>query len=173
MEFTNVTHYNKKSLNALNRLAGQTIERGKKLFYRTLCTILGVLGLAVGFYLQSIAHTNGALTSFSFLYGIILLFVGIFWYPFQNYTSKRMLLQELKQYHFQFDETGFSCETQLANTHYLYHNLYAISENDHWFALFLDKKHGIIIDKSGFSSGDPSAFGSFIEEKTGLTIQKV
>lgn len=173
MQFINDTNYNQNSLNALNRLAGQTVDREKKRLYRALCVILGFLGLAGGFYLQQIAQKEGILPSFAYLYGSILLFVGIFWYPFQNYTSKRMLTRGMQSCHFEFDNEGFTSENQATSSYYHYRNLYAISENDHFYALFLDSKHGIILSKSGFTAGGSNIFASFLEEKTGLTIRKV
>lgn len=173
MEFINDTNYNKKSLNALNRLAGQTIDPGKKRIYRIVCVVIGALALADGFYLQAVKQMEGIVPSLVVVYGLLLLFLGLFWYQFQYYTSKRMMTRGMQTCHYHFEEDGFSSKTQLTDTSYYYHNLFAISENDNFYALFLDSKHGIIIDKSGFTKGDSHSFASFLEEKSGLTIKKV
>jgi hypothetical protein len=173
MQFVNDTNYDKKSLSAFNRLAGQTIDSKRHRFHRILCIVFGAVGLSSGCYLQLIAQKEGILPSVSYLYGILFLFVGIFWYPFQNYISKWKLSQGIKSFHFEFDLESFRCENQLTSSNYQYQSLSSISENEHWFALFSDNKQGMILAKSGFSIGDPNDFASFLEEKTKLTIRKV
>ena len=38
------------------------------------------------------------------------------------------------------------------------------------FALMLDKRHSLIVDQSGFSSGTPQAFRAFFQGRTGKEI---
>lgn len=173
MLFINNTVYNKRSLSALNRLANKTIDPAKKLGQRILCTVMGIAGLAYGYYLQTTTQDSNMMATVALMYGVIFLLIGIFWNAFQNYTSMRMLSKDIKDCHFEFDETNFSCEHALANTNYHYGKICAISQNDDFIALFLDNKHGIVIDKLGFTEGNTEDFITFVEDKTKLTMTTV
>lgn len=70
-----------------------------------------------------------------------------------------------------FREDGFTEGTQNRPIAYNYDALCEITENKEYFVLFLDKTHSIILDKSGFSEGDPEAFASFLEEKNRTSHQ--
>lgn len=173
MQFINDTNYDTRSLSALTRMSLQAIDAERKRLHRILCIIFGAFGLALGIYLQMIGQKESMLPSIAYLYGILFLFIGILWYPFHNYISKWTLSQGIKRYHYEFDDEDFYAESQVTGSHYQYCDLYAICENEHWYALFLDNKHGMILDKSGFCIGDPNMFASFLTEKSGLTIIKV
>ena len=49
----------------------------------------------------------------------------------------------------------------------------AVCETKEYFALLQSRNHGHIYDKNGFSWGTPEEFRAFIQQKTGLKIQKV
>ena len=46
-------------------------------------------------------------------------------------------------------------------------------ETRHYFALLLDRKHGQVYNKKGFSWGTEEEFRALIQKKTGLKIQVV
>lgn len=48
----------------------------------------------------------------------------------------------------------------------------AVHRKDVYF-LFVNKKQAYILPERCFTEGDPAAFGSFIEEKTGLKIKEI
>ena len=41
------------------------------------------------------------------------------------------------------------------------------------FYLYLNRQQALVIPERCFTHGDPSAFGAFLAEKTGLTVEEV
>lgn len=46
-----------------------------------------------------------------------------------------------------------------------YRELYKIFETDTFFYLYLDNRHSLLLDKSGFKKGSPSDFRDFMKKK--------
>ena len=42
-----------------------------------------------------------------------------------------------------------------------------------WYAIFFDMDHGIVLDKTGFTTGDAMSFKAFIGQHTLLPIQDI
>ena len=47
-------------------------------------------------------------------------------------------------------------------------DLYKIFETNEFFYLYLDSRHSLILDKSGFTKGTPTEFKDFIKKKCPL-----
>ncbi len=173
MHFINNTTYNKQSLNALNQLANKTVDPMKKIGQRLLCIVVGAASLYYGYHLQNTTEESSLFATAALLYGTLFLLIGVFWVRFQNYTSMRMLTKGVKDCRYDFSDAGFASEHAIAQSNFQYRNIYAISQNELYIALFLDNKHGIIIDKNGFLEGTSDDFIEFLEEKTELTTTSV
>ena len=74
--FVNQTTYDQKALMALNHLAELSVRKEKSRRTRSLCLLLGAVGLIGGAYLYPSQTLVGSLL---LLYGVLLLLVGISW----------------------------------------------------------------------------------------------
>ncbi|MFR5026158.1 MAG: hypothetical protein ACLTC3_08310 [Evtepia gabavorous] len=86
--FVNHTTYDIKALSALNRLAEASVRKEKSRRTKSLCWLLGVVGLVGGAYCYPHQNLVGSLL---LLYGVILLLVAISWKNFQLRSSQRQL----------------------------------------------------------------------------------
>ena len=72
--FVNHTTYDIKALSALNRLAEASVRKEKSRRTKSLCWLLGVVGLVGGAYCYPHQNLVGSLL---LLYGVILLLVAM------------------------------------------------------------------------------------------------
>lgn len=72
-----------------------------------------------------------------------------------------------------FADDAYTVTTDTTQTRWEYENITSLCETERYFLFFLGKRHGQCFDKQGFDAGDPDAFRTFIEQKTGKTFQKV
>ena len=68
--FVNKTSYDLAALKALNDLAEKTVRKEKSKRTRTLCYIMGIVGLVGGALVYNMQNTIGSLL---LLYGVLLL----------------------------------------------------------------------------------------------------
>ncbi|MDY3014391.1 MAG: YcxB family protein [Evtepia sp.] len=167
--FVNQTTYNRDALAALNRLAEASVRKEKSRRTRALCYLLGVVGLVAGSYCYQSQTLVGTLL---LIYGVLLLLVAITWKSFQLRSSQRQLQQGVRTCTYEFDEDELICHTEAGELHYPYDQVYAVVGDKDWYAIFFDSSHGVVLDKKGFTAGDPMAFKAFIGQHTQLPIQK-
>ena len=158
--FVNHTTYDIKALSALNRLAEASVRKEKSRRTKSLCWLLGVVGLVGGAYCYPHQNLVGSLL---LLYGVILLLVAISWKNFQLRSSQRQLPRGMRACTYEFDEEEIICNTEQA---------FAVVSDQTWYVIFCDMSHGIILDKAGFTTGDAMSFKAFIGQHTQLPIQE-
>lgn len=71
------------------------------------------------------------------------------------------------------DDNYYICRSQGGERWWLYSQIQVVAESKDYFALLLDRKHGQVYDKKGFSWGTPDEFRELIRKKTGLKIQVI
>ena len=71
------------------------------------------------------------------------------------------------------DGSCYVCRTRAGEEWWPYRQIAACAETKDYFVLLLDRLHGQVFDKQGFSSGNPEEFRSFIQKKTGLKTQLI
>ena len=173
--FVNHTTYDIKALSALNRLAEASVRKEKSRRTKSLCWLLGVVGLCstlVCQYFASIASQGFLVGSLLLLYGVILLLVAISWKNFQLRSSQRQLPRGMRECTYEFDEEEIICNTEAGITRYSYEQAFAVVSDQNWYVIFFDMSHGIILDKAGFTTGDAMSFKAFIGQHTQLPIQE-
>lgn len=85
----------------------------------------------------------------------------------------RQLLPDTREVNATFQEDHYIHRTRASETWWNYRQITAIGEDKYYFALVIDKSHGQIYSKEGFTWGDPEKFREFIQRKTGKKIQKI
>ena len=65
-------------------------------------------------------------------------------------------------------------ETQIAGaaTQWQYSKLLRLAENDRYLVLILGKNHGQLCDKEELTGAAPEELRAFLEQKTGLTVER-
>ena len=71
------------------------------------------------------------------------------------------------------DGRCYVCRTRSGEEWWPYQQIMAAAETKDYFVLMLDRRHGQVFDKKGFSCGSPEEFRSFIKQKTGLKTQLI
>ncbi|MBP1758023.1 MAG: hypothetical protein H6Q61_272 [Firmicutes bacterium] len=173
MEFSNQSIFSLPALEAMLWFSDHTIQPKIKKFRRGLAAVSGIVCLILAFYLRQNPYSNEMITALLPAIGGVLL-VMTFAYPvYLKYLAKQQMKGQNYAYHFQFKEDAFTAGFHEKATAYSYSSLYALRENADYFALFLAPRQAYMVDKLGFQNvADAEAFGPFLEEKTGLTIQR-
>ena len=169
--FVNHTSYDTRALSALNLIAEATVRKEKSQKTRMLCLILGAFGLIAGFFCY---RNNSLIGSLLVLYGALLLYVGITWKRFQLRSSRRQLQRGAQDVVYEFSDEEIACNLSTGIIQrYTYDQIEAVVSTDEWYAIFFDMDHGIVLDKTGFTTGDPMSFKAFIGQHTMLPIQDI
>jgi hypothetical protein len=167
--YVNVTQYDTRALTALNDLAERSVRKESSQRTRRMALLMGLLGLVLGAVVYPMQSTVGSLL---LLYGVLLLLLVMNWKSFQLRSSRRQLQHGVKTCTYTFTDEEIICETEAATLRYAYDQTFAVVANQDWYALFFDTAHGVVLDKSGFTQGDPLMFKSFIGQHTMLPIQE-
>ncbi len=169
MRFINETTLDRKTLDTLTKIGGQTVKRRQVLFLRLLCLGIGLSGLFLGFFYNT---QSPIVSSLAQVYGVIFFVAGIFWYPVQSFANIPAGLQKEVRT-MEFTDKGFYSLPPKGDHVFLYEDLKALVQSEFWFVLFWDEKHGLILDKETFLEGTPEEFYTFIQEKTGLMFHNI
>ena len=104
----------------------------------------------------------------------LLLFVGVTWKNFQLRSSRRQLQRGAQSVVYEFDDDEIVCRLSSGIIQrYAYDQIEAVVSDSEWYAIFFDMDHGIVLDKTGFTTGDPMSFKAFIGQHTLLPIQDI
>jgi len=173
MELINTTNYDQKALSAMNRLASATVQKKKTMTTRSFCIGLGILGLAAGIFVYLRLPEKKTIGNLCLLYGILLMAVGLNWNRFQAWTSGKMMSPGIAKCTYSFEEDAVTVTNDAGESRYAYSRFDAAAEDDDWFMLFMDSKHGMIIDKSGFTAGSDEDLRTLIQETMKLPLDRV
>lgn len=108
---------------------------------------------------------------------LLALFVLLGFLLFEDklnaWVAKRQMVPGTAHATTVFADDAYTVTTEKTQTRWEYGNITALCESERYFICFLGKKHGQLFDKQGFRQGEPDAFRTFLEQKTGKTFQKV
>lgn len=71
------------------------------------------------------------------------------------------------------EDSCYVCRARSGEAWWPYQQVIAAIEMEDYFVLLLDRKHGQVFDKKGFTWGTPEEFRELIRKKTGLKMQRV
>ncbi len=166
------TEIDQRSMTALAKMTRKTVRRGRNGPVRMLAWFVVILEtyLAV-IYLQ--ASLDGWQTN-ALLGGIMLAcilsedrvngIVGLRHTPADSRVVNTAFPEE---------ESCFICRSQAGEKWWPYSQIERVVENRDYFALLLDRKHGQVFDKKGFSWGTEEEFKALLQKKTGLKVQYI
>ena len=164
------TEIDQESMTALARMTRRTLRRGRNGPVRMLAWFVVILELFLAFlYIR--AGAGGWLVNLLLACIMLACILG------EDYVNGaiglRQILPASRSVNAAFKEDGYVHRTQAGESWGPYRQIRAIVESRDHFAFLLDRTHGQVYDKHGFTWGDPDGFREFIQRKTGLKIQKV
>lgn len=81
----------------------------------------------------------------------------------KDYHSNK--IKKEQSFTFSFYDKYFKIYTKKEYSIIYYRELHKIFETETFFYLYLDSRHSLLLDKSGFKKGTPVAFRNFIKKK--------
>lgn len=168
--FVNQTTYDRRALEAMNRMAQATVRREKSKRTRLGNAVIGAAFLAGGIYCY-MGEGWDLVGMLLVVYGALLLLMVLRWDAYQLRSSQRQLKSAMRECRYAFDEEIFTCTPQAGVTEHPYDQIFAVVADKDWYVLFFDEDHGVILDRKGFTAGDDMSFKPFIGQHTHLPIQ--
>lgn len=168
-----------QELVALNKLYAK-----KSKIRRWTTPLLRLFFVLVGgaFVLSSLSCLDGGyvgetpvwrLVAVPLVIGLLWLFLGLFYFRFSAWKSRRMMLENSGSFLFVLDDEGVTEQTSKGVAHYHYDSFQeAYDDQKRWF-LFLDKHHAFILPKEAMTMGNPEMFADFWKSKSGKDIIQV
>lgn len=160
----------KKAMVALARISRKTLRNGRSSPVRRFAWFAVSVELFLAAMLIWVG-ADGWLTNVAL--AVIMLACILSEDVVNGLMAYRQMLPDAREVNVTFKEDHFIHYSRAAETWWNYRQIKAIGEDQDYFALVLDKNHGQIYAKDGFTWGSPDEFREFIQRKTGKKIQKV
>lgn len=164
------TTADQRAMTALARVLRKTLRRGRSGPVRALAWFVVVLEafLTVSYLRGGFGWLPNALMGL-FLLGCLLLDDRV-----NGERNLRRILPENRTVNAAFSEDScYVHRTQSGESRWPYRQIKLIAETEDYFILLLDRNHGQVYDKKGFSWGTQEEFRALLEKKTGLKIQRM
>lgn len=164
--FKNTTKYSKNSYNTFLNFHAKNFSFRYHLssILGTICILFLVI-LYICYHYYELAFISCAV--------LIIFILWRYFYPIaevrNEYQSDRITKQETVTYCFY--KRRFKIYSNGKFSYKRYKELYKIFETDSFFYLYLDSRHSLLLDKSGFSKGSSKAFREFIKKKCPFRYQ--
>ncbi|WP_297235387.1 YcxB family protein [uncultured Flavonifractor sp.] len=169
MELTVHTTYDTKALTALAKALRKTVRVKSSRVTRLIAWSIILICLLLIW-----CSLNEPWSVVQYAFVIILLGV-ISWKEdaLNAFFALRKGMPDLKECTTVFSEDHFETSLSGVVSQWAYSRIIALAETDAYLVLILSKNQGHICEKSSLDSGSIEALRSFLEEKTGLTIQRI
>ena len=145
MEIICSTTYDRRALSALARALRKTIRRTRSRLLRVWC--------------------NGAVA-------VLMLAVLLGEDAINAFFARRNALPGMEVCTVRFLEEHYETQIAGAATQWQYSKLLRLAENDRYLVLILGKNHGQLCDKEELTGAAPEELRAFLEQKTGLTVER-
>ena len=168
MEIICSTTYDRRALSALARALRKTIRRTRSRLLRVWCWVLLVLGLLsawVSWGEWGAVALNGAVA-------VLMLAVLLGEDAINAFFARRNALPGMEVCTVRFLEEHYETQIAGAATQWQYSKLLRLAENDRYLVLILGKNHGQLCDKEELTGAAPEELRAFLEQKTGLTVER-
>ena len=171
MEIQIKTTYDSKAMTDLTRVV-KSLRAGKEKFVRFLGWLLVVLGIVMGPGVCLVGMKPWS--QFNWMapvISVVLFFILRNDEKFNASSAWRNIPVKQRENVTTFGEEEFVAVTQAGETHWPYKKIYRMFETEDYFILLQNKNGGQVFDKKGFEKGSPAKFKTFMEEKTGKTVE--
>lgn len=169
MELTVHTTYDTKALTALAKALRKTVRIKSSRVTRVIALSIILLCLLL---IWCSLDDPWSVVQYVF---VIVLLGTISWKEdaLNAFFARRKGMPDLKECTTVFSEDHFETSLSGVVSQWAYSRIIALAETDAYLVLILSKNQGHICEKSSLDSGSIEALRSFLEEKTGLTIQRI
>lgn len=165
------TTIDRKAMTALAKMSRKTLRQGRSRPVRTLAWFVVALEIFL-----TVVYIRGGESGWPINVLLAAFMLGCLLGEDQvnGAVGLRQVLPNSREVNATFKNDSFYVHrTQAAESWLPYREIKAVCETKEYFALLQSRNHGHIYDKNGFSWGTPEEFRAFIQQKTGLKIQKV
>ena len=165
------TTIDRKAMTVLARASRKTLRRGRSGPVRTLAWFI----VALEAFLTA-AYLRGGQSSWpvNALLGLFMLGCILGEDRVNGAIGLRQVAPNSREVNAAFkDGRCYVHRTQAAESWWPYSQIKAAVETKDYFVLLLDRSHGQVYDKKGFSWGTPDEFREFIRKQTGLKVQTI
>ena len=173
MEFTMETVYTQKTFTTMARALRKTIRKKKS----KRSHIFGWLVVVLGAVLLFAVHLNGTSIKPSTIVTVTamaaIVLVTFFEDQINGYVALKRTMPGTAQMTATFHAEGFHTVTEIGNTDWNYDKILHIAETPEYFVFIFSVNHAQLHDKRTISGGTAEAFRSFIEMKTGKTVELI
>lgn len=182
--FSILTHYDKRTLYALNDLVCRTTRRRSYRLRKAFLLVLGILGLLSGSMLMMIysqLETSERLIAIGgLLVAAIALTEAVFLKRIGAWNTRRMMPKGRDKSLAVLDDTGLGSTESGMQSHYDFDAFTSAYESQEFFYLLLDSRHALILAKEGIEAPEGSSqerqveqMREFLKEKLPFPIQYI
>lgn len=173
-EFSFQTTYDSKALTAMSRALRKTLRKKRSHRTRIFSVILIILiGLMLVIPLIGGTFVLDGPTVLMTVIMLILLCLLIFEDRVNGWFAKKHMLKGAEQPASTFREDGYQSVTAAGTTQWSYDNIAMLAETGDYFMFLFLPSHAQIYDKASLTGGTVEEFRTFIQEKTGKSVQQV
>ena len=172
MEFYFQTNYDQKALTAMAKGLRKTIRRKKSQRSHVFAWIVVVLSVLLMFSREGglVFNTKNLVTGAAI---VAIALVTIWEDALNGFIAGKRMLRGTVQNTAVFGEDGYETITEVGNSMWVYGTIQAIAEVNEYFVLAFSANHAQVYDKRSIGGGSVEEFRSFIEAKTGKTVQNI
>ncbi len=165
MEFSFMTHYDRRTMTVLARVLRKTLRAGQNRMIRLIG--LFIVAFAIFLALPTDGHFSPLDLLTTLLPAVIILLVMVYEDSINGYFAARRVLPEARQVLSAFNEQGYRTATGMGDTVWRYENIAQVVETPLYFVFLFDRSHAQLYDKTSIEGGTSEEFRSFIQEQTG------
>lgn len=165
------TTIDRKAMTTLARVTRKTLRRGRSTPVRTLAWFIVALETFL-----TVTYLRGGQDGWlvNALLGLFMLGCVLGEDRVNGAIGLRQVAPDSREVNAAFQEGPcYVHRTQAAESWWPYSQIRAAVETENYFVLLLDRSHGQIYDKNGFSWGSTDEFRELIRKQTGLKLQKM
>lgn len=168
MGITVQTNYDQKALAAMAKALRKTVRQKQSRRSKIAAIVAIILGLLLIF---SASEVN--LSFFINIIAVVVIAAALVWQDqISGYVARKRMLPGMLNSVTVFAEDGYHSTTELGESDFAYKNIFAIAENEEYFALIFSSSHAQIYSKKGISGGTFQDLARLLRKKTNLTIQQ-
>lgn len=165
------TAIDQRAMAALARVNRKTLRRGSSFPVRTLAWFVTALeAFLTVIYLRN-GHAGWPVNA---LLGLFMLACLLLEDWINGAVGLRQIQPDSRSVNAVFqEESCYICRTQAGEKRWPYSQIKLAAETEDYFVLLLDRFHGQVYEKKGFSWGTPDDFRALIQKKTGRKVQRM
>ena len=104
---------------------------------------------------------------------VVIILVLLFEDRLNAWVAMKRMLKGMEKARSDFYEDRYRSATDIGTTEWHYDKIKGIAEDNDYFIFLFSESHTQAYDKRKMSGGSKEDFRGFIEEKTGLTMQRI